>query len=95
MERKDNNETKKQFLEADKIMPKIESSIHPNHMYTSKPINIKISDASNSSRQNTFTQVLNSRYYIKYGCDAEIDFYPIKRFDFVPITLSSKNCACE
>ncbi|CAG8654494.1 17210_t:CDS:1, partial [Cetraspora pellucida] len=56
MEQKDNNEIKKQFLEADNMISKIESSIHPNHMYTSKPI--KIIDASNSSRQNTFTQGL-------------------------------------
>ncbi|CAG8761861.1 5023_t:CDS:1, partial [Cetraspora pellucida] len=40
IEQDDDNEIKKQFLNADKIIPKLESSIHPRHMYTSKLIDI-------------------------------------------------------
>ena len=41
----DENKLKKQFLEADKTKPTIESPKNPNNMYISKPINIReISD---------------------------------------------------
>ncbi|KAF0392363.1 putative Non-specific protein-tyrosine kinase [Gigaspora margarita] len=41
MEQDDDNETKKQFSEADNIKPKLKSPIHSNDMYTSKSINTK------------------------------------------------------
>ncbi|CAG8684530.1 1432_t:CDS:1 [Cetraspora pellucida] len=41
IEQKNDNEIKKQFLEADNIVPKVETSIHPSYMYTRKLINTK------------------------------------------------------
>ncbi|CAG8466143.1 20294_t:CDS:2 [Cetraspora pellucida] len=54
MEQDDDNEVKIQFLEADTVAPKIVSSIHPSHMYTSKLIHTKkINEASNLDVQDT------------------------------------------
>ncbi|CAG8770239.1 10468_t:CDS:1, partial [Ambispora leptoticha] len=39
-----------------KIIPKVELSIHPRHMYMSKLIDIKISETLNPSGQNMSTQ---------------------------------------
>ncbi|KAF0426248.1 putative Non-specific protein-tyrosine kinase [Gigaspora margarita] len=41
MSQDDDSEIKKQFLEADKIKLNVESPKHPNHVYTSKSINIQ------------------------------------------------------
>ncbi|CAG8817194.1 3837_t:CDS:1, partial [Cetraspora pellucida] len=38
MEQKNDNDVKKQFLEADKLIPKIETPTYPSHIYTSKLI---------------------------------------------------------
>ncbi|CAG8568749.1 15995_t:CDS:1 [Cetraspora pellucida] len=40
-EQKDDYDIKKQFLKADKLIPKIETPTYPSHIYTSKLIDTK------------------------------------------------------